>query len=126
MLPAAWEKRLIDMNTKKVTDDDLCWADYVFISAMNIQKASVKEILGRCQALGVKTVAGGPLFTMEPEEFPEADHLVLGEAEITLAPFLTDLEQGTAGTSTTPANGRPWTTRRYPPGSCSTARTMPA
>ena len=96
MLPAAWEKRLIDMNARKISDDDLMWADYVFISAMNIQKASVKEILGRCQALGVKTVAGGPLFTMEPEEFPEADHLVLGEAEITLAPFLTDLEQGTA------------------------------
>jgi radical SAM superfamily enzyme YgiQ (UPF0313 family) len=96
MLPAAWDKRLIDMNTKKITDDDLRWADYVFISAMNIQKASVKEILSRCQALGVKTVAGGPLFTMEPEEFPEADHLVLGEAEATLSPFLKDLEQGTA------------------------------
>jgi radical SAM superfamily enzyme YgiQ (UPF0313 family) len=97
MLPAAWDKRLIDMNAKKITDDDLCWADYVFISAMNIQKASVKEILNRCQALGVKTVAGGPLFTMEPEEFPEADHLVLGEAEATLPPFLNDLERGTAG-----------------------------
>ncbi|MGD0153485.1 MAG: B12-binding domain-containing radical SAM protein [Thermacetogeniaceae bacterium] len=96
MLPAAWEKRLIDLNASKMTDDDLRWADYVFISAMNIQKASVKEILSRCQSLGVKTVAGGPLFTMEPELFPEADHLVLGEAEITLPPFLADLEQGTA------------------------------
>ncbi|WP_134220477.1 radical SAM protein, partial [Pelotomaculum sp. FP] len=97
MLPAAWDKRLIDMNVKKVTDDDLRWADCVFISAMVIQKVSAKKILNRCQALGVKTVAGGPLFTMEPEEFPEADHLVLGEAETTLPPFLKDLEQGTAG-----------------------------
>lgn len=97
LLPAAWDKRLIDMNVKKVTDDDLRWADCVFISAMVIQKVSAKKILNRCQALGVKTVAGGPLFTMEPEEFPEVDHLVLGEAEATLPPFLKDLERGTAG-----------------------------
>ncbi len=97
MLPAAWDKRLIDMNVKKVTDDDLRWADCVFISAMVIQKGSAKKLLNRCRDLGVKTVAGGPLFTMEPEEFPEADHLVLGEAEATLPPFLKDLEQGTAG-----------------------------
>jgi radical SAM superfamily enzyme YgiQ (UPF0313 family) len=96
MLPAAWDKRLIDMNTKPVADDDLRWADCVFISAMSIQKTSVKEILARCRTLGVKTVAGGPLFTMEPEQFSEADHLVLGEAENTLAPFIEDLEQGTA------------------------------
>ena len=96
MLPSAWDKRLIDLNTRKLTDEDLHWADYVFISAMNIQKPSVKEVVNRCLALGVKTVAGGPLFTMEPEEFPEVDHLVLGEAEVTLPPFLTDLEQGTA------------------------------
>ena len=97
MLPADWSKRVIDMNVKKVTDDDLRWADYVFISAMIIQKQSVREVLNRCQALGVKTVAGGPLFTMEPEEYPLVDHLVLGEAEVTLPPFLQDLEQGTAG-----------------------------
>lgn len=96
MLPAAWDKRLIDLNARKATDDNLRWADYVFISAMNIQKPSVKEILGRCLALGIKTVAGGPLFTMEPEQFPEVDHLVLGEAEVTLPPFLEDLAQGTA------------------------------
>jgi radical SAM superfamily enzyme YgiQ (UPF0313 family) len=96
MLPTDWSKRLIDMNVNKVTDDDLRWADYVFISAMNIQKPSTKEILSRCQALGVRTVAGGPLITMEPEEFPEVDHLVMGEAEITLPPLLNDLEQGTA------------------------------
>lgn len=96
MLPAAWEKRLIDMNVKKLADEEIRWADYVFISAMSIQKPSVKEVLSRCHSLGVKTVVGGPLFTMEWEEFPEADHLVLGEAEVTLPPFLEDLERGAA------------------------------
>ncbi|OAT84997.1 B12-binding domain-containing radical SAM protein [Desulfotomaculum copahuensis] len=95
MLPGAWEKRLIDMNVRPVKDADLKWADYVFISAMTIQRESARELIGRCRSLGVKTVAGGPLFTMEYDEFAEVDHLVLDEAEITLAQFLADLEKGT-------------------------------
>jgi len=37
MLPKEWEKRLIDINVSVLTDDDLKWADYVFISAMVVQ-----------------------------------------------------------------------------------------
>ncbi len=96
MLPPGWEKRLIDLNVKRLTDEDLMWADCVFISAMAIQRSSVNEILARCKSLGVKTVAGGPLFTTEPEAFEEADHLVLNEAEATLPAFLEDLEKGCA------------------------------
>lgn len=96
MLPAAWDKKLVDMNVTPLSDDDLQWADYVFISAMTIQRASVMEILSRCRQIGAKTVAGGPLFTSAPDDFPEVDHLVLGEAELTLPPFLDDLKAGTA------------------------------
>lgn len=95
MLPESWEPRLIDLNTDRLSDHDLQWADYVFIGAMTIQRDSAREVLARCLNLGVKTVGGGPLFTTCHDEFPELDHLVLGEAEVTLPRFLEDLEKQT-------------------------------
>ena len=94
MLPEEWEKKLIDMNVSFLTEDDLEWADYVFISAMVVQKKSVMEVIRRCKKLGIKMVAGGPLFTAGYEEFEDIDHLVLNEAEITLPYFLDDLKKG--------------------------------
>ena len=96
MLPEEWEKRLIDMNVESLEDRDVKWADLVFVSAMSVQKVSVKEVIMRCRAVGVKIVAGGPLFTTEYEAFGNVDHLVLGEAEITLPRFLEDFRNGVA------------------------------
>lgn len=96
MLPNLWEKRLVDMNVTSLKDSDLEWADYVFISAMAVQKESVDIVIRRCKQIGVRTVAGGPLFTSEPEEFADIDYLVLDEAEITLAQFMNDLQNGCA------------------------------
>jgi len=97
MLPAEWAKKLVDMNTATLTDNDLKWADYVFISAMTVQQDSVRQVIARCNKLGAKVVAGGPLFTTEYEAFDGVDHFVLGEAEVTLPLFLNDLERGNAG-----------------------------
>ena len=96
MLPDEWEKRLRDMNVEALRDKDLEWADYVFISAMAVQKESIEEIVYRCKKRGVKIVAGGPLFTAAHENFEGIDHFVLNEAEITLPLFLSDLEKGEA------------------------------
>ncbi len=96
MLPDEWEKRLVDMNVTALTDDDLMWADYVFISAMIVQSKSVMEVIRRCNGLDVKIVAGGPLFTTGHEEFQGVDHFVLNEAENTLPLFLDDLKMGRA------------------------------
>ncbi len=94
MLPDEWEKKLVDMNVTALSDEDIKWADYVFISAMVVQRDSVKEVITRCNKLGAKTVAGGPLFTTGHDEFEGVDHFVLGEAEVTLTPFLEDLAKG--------------------------------
>jgi radical SAM superfamily enzyme YgiQ (UPF0313 family) len=94
MLPKDWNKKLIDMNAARLKDEDILWADYVFISAMSIQSESADEIIRRCKSLGTKIVAGGPLFTSTSENYNDVDHLVLNEAEITLPQFLQDLNAG--------------------------------
>jgi radical SAM superfamily enzyme YgiQ (UPF0313 family) len=98
MLPAEWEKKLVDMNVSTLTDKDLEGADYVFISAMVVQQDSARDVINRCKRLGIKTVAGGPLFTPGYEEFgfDDVDHLVFAEAENIMPLFIEDLKNGTA------------------------------
>lgn len=96
MLPAEWTKRLADVNVRKLREKDLAWADVVFISAMIAQQESAHELIARCRAAGKTIVAGGPLFTLGHEQFPEVDHFVLNEAEVTLPEFLTDFARGSA------------------------------
>lgn len=95
MMPEDWEKRLVDVNIAPLRDEDLAWADMVFISAMVVQEAGAKEVIARAQAMGKCIVAGGPAFTAQPERFQGVDHFVLNEAETTLPPFLEDLERRT-------------------------------
>ncbi|HQF38673.1 MAG TPA: B12-binding domain-containing radical SAM protein [Opitutaceae bacterium] len=97
LLPAEWEKRLVDTNVRPLADRDLRWADVVFLSAMIAQRASVQELIVRCRAAGKRIVAGGPLFTSDHAQFPGVEHFVLNEAELTLPPFLRDFAAGTAG-----------------------------
>jgi len=94
MLPGWWSKKLIDMNVTNLKDEHLQWADYLFISAMNIQKKSFEHVVSRANALNVSVVAGGPMVTTDYREFSGIDHFILNEAEITLQPFLKDLQAG--------------------------------
>ncbi len=94
MLPTVWSKKLVDLNVESLNARNIEWADLIFISAMSVQTKSAQELIIRCKSLNKKIVGGGPLFTEEPDRFPEIDYFVLNEAEITLAPFINDLKNG--------------------------------
>ncbi len=94
MLPDTWQKKLVDLNITNLLASDIQWADYVFISAMTIQKESVEKIILECKRWNKKIVAGGPLFTQESANYPDIDHFILNEAEITMPIFLADLRAG--------------------------------
>lgn len=92
MLPKKWNKKLVDINVGELTDEHICWADTVFISAMIVQKNSAQEIINRCKKQGKTVIAGGPVFTTQHENFKNVDHFILNEAEVTLLLFLKDLK----------------------------------
>lgn len=94
MLSDHWSRRLRDGNVSWLSAANLEWADCVFVGTMAIQRESARRILAHIREAGVRTVAGGPLFTSEPDAFRMADHLVLNEAEVTLPPVLDDLQRG--------------------------------
>lgn len=94
MIEVGNELKLIDMNVNVLSDKDILWADYIFISAMITQKESAKKVIRQCKNLGKKIVAGGPLFNNLHNEFIEVDHFILNEGEVTIPMFLEDLKDG--------------------------------
>jgi radical SAM superfamily enzyme YgiQ (UPF0313 family) len=94
MLPRSWERRLADLNVRPLKDSEIKWADMVFVSAMLIQKDSLRRVVQRCKAFGKRIVVGGPYVTTLEEQLTGVDHIFLGEAETTLPEFLRDLECG--------------------------------
>jgi len=95
MLPVEWDRKLIDMNTEILKDEHIKWADYIFISAMIIQKDSSRRVIDKIKKFNKPVVVGGPLFTTGWEEFTDADHIFLGEAEETFPELVEDLKKGT-------------------------------
>ncbi len=95
MFPKEWEVRLADQNIGPISDKDILWANVVFISAMLAQSEATLQILEYCHSIGKKTIAGGPLFTADPDKFEDlVDCLILNEAEITFKLFLRDWQNG--------------------------------
>jgi radical SAM superfamily enzyme YgiQ (UPF0313 family) len=94
MLPREWSLKLVDLNVAPLHEADLRWADYVLLSAMLVQRDSVREVAARCRALGKPVIAGGPLFTTGHEAFPEIPHMVLGEAEDLMPQLVADMAAG--------------------------------
>ena len=96
MLPREYELKLVDLNVEELSDDDILWADHVFISAMIVQRESMAEVISRVRALGVPIVAGGPYATTFYADIEGVDHFVLGEAESVIDRFLEDFDAGRA------------------------------
>ena len=94
MLPREWPCRLVDLNCSSLSDADISWADWVFVSGMEIHRGSVAEVVRQCHALGKKVIGGGPLFTPDPENSVGVDHVVVGEAEELIADLVADLVSG--------------------------------
>lgn len=94
MLPEGWERRLVDLNVRRLKDSDIEWADVVFASAMIVQRESLERVVGRCKARGKRVVVGGPYVSTSAENLPASDHIFVGEAEATLPQFIADLERG--------------------------------
>ena len=97
LLPRHWRPRLVDLNVEPLTDREILRSDVVMLTGMHVQRDSLHEVLRRCRRLGVPTVVGGPYATGEPHRVEaEADHLVLGEVEATMAAFCQAFEAGRA------------------------------
>lgn len=96
LLPGSCELRLVDMNIESLSDDDIKWADAVFISAMIVQKKSFEIVVNQSKQFNKLVVAGGPYVTVSHNEIKNVDHFLLGEVEETLDIFLKEYEEGTA------------------------------
>lgn len=94
LLPPEWDLKLVDMNVSPLRDEDIRWADYLYLTGMNVHLNSMREVIARAKRLGIPVVVGGPLATTDYQQLEGVDHFVLNEAEITLPRFLSDLENG--------------------------------
>jgi radical SAM superfamily enzyme YgiQ (UPF0313 family) len=96
MFPKDYHLRLVDMNVRALTDEDLHWADLVCASTMIVQRKSLADVIARAKNAGKPIVVGGPHPTSYWEEIQDVDYFLLGEVEETFRPFLRDLEIGIA------------------------------
>lgn len=96
LLPRHWTLKLVDLNAERLSDETINWADLVLVSAMIVQKASVREIVDRVHGFGKKVVLGGPILNHGVDKnFMDVDFQVLDEAELALPRLIKDLESGT-------------------------------
>ena len=93
LLPQNWEFKLIDENVTTLDPSQLEWADIILTGGMLPQQKAILEIIDKANSIGKPVVVGGPDSSSQPEVYSKADFLVLGEAEVTISPFLDDLRK---------------------------------
>ncbi len=107
LLPHEWTIRLVDMNSATLRDEDISWADLVFIGGMLPQQVGLLNLIARIHRLERKVVVGGPDPTSQPWVYADADYLVLGEGECSIPSFLEGLEMQAERGVYPPCNLRP-------------------
>ena len=90
LLPADWELRLADLNTRQLRPDDWDWAELVMLSGMIVQRDGLLNLIREAKQRHKTVVVGGPFATSVPQDILEAgaDFLVRGEGEITIPLWL--------------------------------------
>ena len=96
LFPADSQVKLVDMNVEPLREEDVAACDAVFISAMIIQKDSMKQVIELCGKQQKPVIAGGPYPTTSYKEIDGVDHFVLGEVDLTFGAFLNDFVNGRA------------------------------
>src|SRR2546421_12520005 len=92
LLPDRWNVRILDLNVARLRDEDLRWADAALVTGMLVHKASILDFIHRASRAGVRTLVAGPAVSSRPNEFTDADHVFLGEAEGRLDRLVNGLE----------------------------------
>src|SRR6202521_6187168 len=97
LCPKQWKIRLVDLAFEELSDEDILWADLVMVSAMAVQRESVRQTLERASKLNRRTMIGGPYASSEPQALlPLANHVVVGEPDEIFPEIAADLERGSA------------------------------
>jgi hypothetical protein len=96
MLPSDWEVKLVDRNVETWDDSVIDWADIVLTGGMMPQQRDCIDVIRMVRRRGKPVIVGGPDATSSPHLYEEATHLVLGEGELTIPPFLADWAAGKA------------------------------
>jgi hypothetical protein len=78
---------------EELTEDHIKWADIIFSGGMISQQVEHLKLIEKIRSYGKIHVVGGPDPTSSPHLYNKADHLVLGEAEVTLPEFLQDFHK---------------------------------
>jgi radical SAM superfamily enzyme YgiQ (UPF0313 family) len=98
LLPHEWNLRLVDLNSKRMTQIDWAWPDMVMISAMVAQSKDLPQLVKRAKDSGAIVVMGGPYPTSLSKDVLEmgCDFAVRGEAENTIPQLLDGLKKNKA------------------------------
>jgi radical SAM superfamily enzyme YgiQ (UPF0313 family) len=96
LFPDNYNLKLVDMNIEPLEEKEVQKADYVFISAMIVQKESMARVVEICNRMKTPVIAGGPYPTSSHEEIQGVDHFILGEVEDAFHKILMNIESGNA------------------------------